>query len=76
VPRRRGPATLLCREGVEINERVSSIDASAPTRFFQWGLRGLVVADGDEIAEDFVADVGPSLVFALKKKGLRPIHCN
>jgi hypothetical protein len=65
VPRRRGPATLLRREGVEINERVSSIDASAPTRYFQRGLRGLVVADGDEITEDFVADVSPLLEYFL-----------
>ena len=38
MPRRRGPATLLCIEGVEIKKRVGSIDASAPTRYFQWGL--------------------------------------
>ena len=70
MPRRRGPATLLCREGIEIKGRVSSIDASAPTRYFQWGLRGLVVADGDEIAEDLVADVSPLLEYFL---GRRPI---
>ena len=63
MPRRTGPATLLCREGIEIKGRISSIDASAPTRYFQWGLRGLVVAYGNEIAEDFVADVGPSLEY-------------
>ena len=70
MPRRRGPATLLCREGSEIKERVSSIDASAPTRYFQWGLRGLVVAYGNEIAEDLVANVCPLLEYFL---GRRPI---
>ena len=70
MPRRIDPATLLRREGIEIKGRVSSIDASAPTRYFQWGLRGLVVAYGNEIAEDFVADVGPSLEYFL---GRRPL---
>ena len=70
MPRRRGPATLLRRGGVEIKERVGSINALPPTRYFQWGLRGLVVADGDEIPEDLVADVGPSLEYFL---GRQPI---
>src|SRR5260370_15836155 len=70
VPRRRGPATLLRRGGVEIKERVGSINALPPTRYLQWGLRGLVVADGDEIPEDLVADVGPSLEYFV---GRQPI---
>ena len=71
MPRRTGPATLLCREGIEIKGRISSIDASAPTRYFQWGLRGLVVAYGYEIAEDLVADVCPLLDYFL---GRRPVR--
>src|ERR1700736_4008876 len=52
-------------------KRVDSIDASAPTRYLQWRLRGLVVADGDEIADDLAADVSPFIEYFL---GGRPVR--
>jgi hypothetical protein len=61
-----GPAPLhCCVEGPRKKRKDGSIDASAPTRYFQWELRGLVVAYGYEIAEDLVADVGPLLDYFL-----------
>src|SRR5580704_13512193 len=62
-----GPAPLhCCVERLRNKKSGVSIDASAPTRYFQWGFRGLVVADGDEIAEDLVADVGPLLEYFIR----------
>ena len=40
-------------------------------RYLQWGLRGLVVADGDEIAKDLAADVSPFIEYFL---GGRPVR--
>ena len=69
MPRRLGPATLLRSEVEGSNWRID-VDAIDPRRLLHDGVEWLVVAYGDEIVEDLVADVGPSLDYFL---GRRPI---
>ena len=68
MPRRLGPATLP-RSGVEGLGGRDAPDATTPSTAAE-GAVWLVVADGNEVAEDLDADVGPFFEYFL---GRRPI---
>src|SRR5271165_2142792 len=69
MPRRRGPATLL-RSGVEGSEDGRLLLTPRAPSTAAEGAVWLEVTYGGEIADDLVADVGPSLEYFL---GRRPV---